>query len=211
LLMLVTFVVLGAPGRTLFAHGNEILSEYCYLGGAEGIALGCLTAIIVSRIRFSRSALLALNVSGTTIVVLSLIFSWQAYRGWLGKTGLNFTLLGLGSAMFIAATSQIEWKSPRFLSPLLKIGQYSYEVYLTHMFIVFALFSVFLNLGKPMLLVSVLFTVAILLAGFLGAAVAYLYSEPMNRCLRRRWQRTQGGTVPSLEAVSVTVSEGSSS
>ncbi|MGH9571963.1 MAG: acyltransferase family protein, partial [Candidatus Acidiferrales bacterium] len=60
LLMLVTFVVLGAPGRTLFAHGNEIWSEYCYLGGAEGIALGCLTAIIVSRIRFSRSALLAL-------------------------------------------------------------------------------------------------------------------------------------------------------
>lgn len=209
LLMLVAFAALGAPGRTLFAHGNEIWSEYCYLGGMEGIALGCLTAMFVSRIRFSRSALLALSMSGTTVVVLSLIFSWQAYRGWLGKTGLNFTLLGLGTAMFIAATSQMQWKSPRFLTPLLRIGQYSYEVYLTHMFVVFALFTLFLDLGKPMRLVPVLFTVAILFAGFLGAAVAHVYSEPMNRYLRRRWQSTRGGTLPHLEAP-VTVSEGSS-
>ena len=72
LLMLVAFAALGAPGRTLFAHGNEIWSEYCYLGGMEGIALGCLTAMFVSRIRFSRSALLALSMSGTTVVVLEL-------------------------------------------------------------------------------------------------------------------------------------------
>lgn len=210
LLVLVTFVALGAPGRTVFAHGNEIWSEYCYLGGMEGIALGCLTAIVVSRIRFSQSALLALNVTGTTIVVLSLIFSWQAYGGWLGQTGLNFTLLGLGTAMFIAATSQIQWKSPGFLRPLLKIGQYSYEVYLTHMFVVFALFTLFLDLGKPMRLVFVLFVAAILLAGLLGAAVAHLYSEPMNRYLRRRWRGAQGETAPVLEVAPVTVSEGSS-
>lgn len=208
ILMLVTFVALGAPGRTLFAHGNEIWSEYCYLGGMEGIALGCLTAIVASRIRFSRSTLLALNVSGTTVVVLSLIFSWQAYRGWLGKTGLNFTLLGLGTAMFIAGTSQVQWKSPRFLRPLLRIGQYSYEVYLTHMFVVFALFTLFLDLGKPMGLVSVLFATAILFAAFLGAAVAHLYSEPLNRYLRRRWRGTQGETAVVVEVVPVTVSEG---
>lgn len=206
--MLVAFVALGAPGRTLFAHGSEIWSEYCYLGGMEGIALGCLTAIVASRIRFSRSTLLALNVSGTTVVVLSLIFSWQAYRGWLGKTGLNFTLLGLGTAMFIAGTSQVQWKSPRFLRPLLRIGQYSYEVYLTHMFVVFALFALFLDLGKPMRLVFVLFITVILFAGFVGAAVARLYSEPMNQYLRRRWRGTQGETAVVVEVVPVTVSEG---
>lgn len=187
LAILCTFVVLGAPGRTVLAHGNEVWSEYGYLGGTEGIALGCLTAILVSRIRLSRSALWALNIVGTATVGLSLIFSVQAYRGWLGRTGLNFTILGLGTCMFIAVTAQTEWKSPRVLTPLLKIGQYSYEVYLTHMFIVFALFDLFLDIGKPMRFVPVLFTATILVAGLLGAAVARLYSEPMNRYLRQRW------------------------
>lgn len=37
-----------------------------------------------------------------------------------------------------------------------------------------------------MRLVPVLFTVTILIAGVLGAAVAHFYSEPMNRYLRNR-------------------------
>ena len=186
--ILLAFVALGAPGRTLFAHGSEVWSEYCYLGGMEGIALGCLTAIIVSRVHCSRCALWVLGIGGTTIVALSLAFSLQGYSDWLGRTGLNFTVLGLGTCMFIAATTQTQWRSPRILTPLLKIGQYSYEVYLTHMFIVFGLFGLFLDLGKPMRLVPVLFTITIVVAGALGGAVAHLYSEPMNRYLRQKSQ-----------------------
>jgi hypothetical protein len=43
----------------------------------EGIALGCLTALIVSRTRFSRTALWIMGIGGALIVALSLIFSWQ--------------------------------------------------------------------------------------------------------------------------------------
>jgi peptidoglycan/LPS O-acetylase OafA/YrhL len=186
LAILFTFVALGPLGRTVLAHGNEVWAEYCYLGGMEGIALGCLTAIAVSRTRFSRSALWLLGSIGTIIVSLSLLFSLQANSGWLGRMGLNFTILGLGTCMFICATTQLQWKSPRFLAPLLRIGQYSYEVYLTHMFVVFGLFDLFLKLGKPMRLVPVLFVTTIAIAGGLGGAVARLYSEPMNRYLRQR-------------------------
>lgn len=190
LVILFTFVVLGPFGRTVFAHGNEVWVEYSYLGGMEGIALGCLTAIVVSRSRLSRPLLYVLGGSGAAIVILSLAFSSHAYDGWLGRTGLNMTVLGLGTCMFIAATAQTQWKSPRILAPLLRIGQYSYEVYLTHMFVVFGFFGLFLDFGKPMRLVPVLFTVTILIAGLLGAAVAHLYSEPMNRYLRKSFSRT---------------------
>lgn len=184
--VLCAFVVLGPFGRTVFAHGSEIAQEYSYLGGMEGISLGCLTALIVSRKRFSRPALRVLGIGGATIVAASLIFSWQAYRGWLGSTGLNFTVLGIGTCMFIAASAQTQWRSPRVLAPLLRIGRYSYEVYLTHMFVVYTFFGVFLNAGKPMRLVPILFVVTILIAGLLGAALANLYSEPMNRFLRSK-------------------------
>lgn len=189
--VLLSFVALGPSGRTIFAHGNEIWSEYCYLGGMEGIALGCLTAIIASRVRFSRTVLAILGIGGTAIVALSLIFSWQLYSDWLGRTGLSFTILGVGTCMFIAATSQMQWEAPLILRPLLKMGQYSYEIYLTHMFVVFGLFGLFLELGKQMRLVPALFVATILVAAVLGAAVAHLYSEPMNQSLRNRWQSTR--------------------
>jgi peptidoglycan/LPS O-acetylase OafA/YrhL len=198
--ILLMFVVLGPFGRTVFAHENEIWQEYSYLGGMEGIALGCLTALIVSRIRFSPAVVRALGITGATVVLFSLIFSWQTYRGWLGRTGLNMTVLGIGTCVFIAATAQTQWRSPRLLRPLLKIGQYSYEVYLTHMFVVFAMFGLFLDLGKPMRLVPVLFVVTIVVAGALGAAVARFYSEPMNRYLRNYSGRTHKPSTPVIGA-----------
>ena len=182
--ILFNFVALGPFGRTVFTHGNEIWQEYSYLGGMEGIALGCLTALIVSRVRFNPTALWILAAGGGIVVGASLIFSWQAYRGWPGRTGLNMTILGVGTCMFIAATAQTQWRSPRVLAPLLALGRYSYEVYLTHMFVVFAFFDLFVAADKPMRLVPVLFLVAILGAGALGAAVASFYSEPMNQFLR---------------------------
>ena len=115
LAILLSFVALGPFGRTVFAQGNEIWEEYSYLGGMEGIACGCLTAVIVSRTRFTRPVLWFLGGSGAAIVIASLVFSWQAYRGWPGRTGLNMTILVLGTCMFIAACAQTQWKAPRFL------------------------------------------------------------------------------------------------
>jgi peptidoglycan/LPS O-acetylase OafA/YrhL len=198
--ILLTFVALGPFGRT---RGNEIWHDYSYLGGMEGIALGCLTALIVSRTRFSRPVLWVLGCGGAGVVTVSLVFSWQANRDWLGRTGLNMTVLGVGTSMFISAAAQTQWKAPRMLRPLLKIGQYSYEVYLTHMFVVFALFSLFLDAGKPMRLVPVLFVATILLAGVLGALVANLYSEPMNRFLRDYSAIRRGKTAPLLDSESI--------
>jgi peptidoglycan/LPS O-acetylase OafA/YrhL len=206
---LLAFVALGPPGRTAFAHGSEVWSEYCYLGGMEGIALGCLTAIVVSRILFTRFMRWLLGIGGTAVVAVSLIFSVQINKGWLGRTGLGFTVLGLGTCMFIAATAQTQWKSPRILRPLLALGQYSYEVYLTHMFVVFGLFGLFLSFEKPMRLVPMFFITTRLAAGFLGTAVSRLYSEPMNQYLRHRWRGTQDQTA-FLDAQAIAPSEGSS-
>lgn len=205
--ILFVFVALGPFGRTVFTHGNEIWRDYNYLGGMEGIALGCLTALIVSKVRFSRNALRVLAAAGMVVVTLSLIFSWQAHYDWLGRAGLNMTLLGIGTCMVIAVTAQTRWRSPRILSPLLNIGRYSYEVYLTHMFIVFGLLGLFLDAGKPMRLVAAYFILTIVLSGVLGAAVARLYSDPMNRYLRSLSGIVRGKLEPAVASVALASGE----
>jgi peptidoglycan/LPS O-acetylase OafA/YrhL len=89
--------------------------------------------------------------------------------------------------MVIVALSRTQWQSPRILTPLAKLGQRSYEVYLTHVFIVLGLFHLFVAASKPMWAVPVLFLTVIFLAGILGELVARGYSEPMNRWLREQW------------------------
>jgi peptidoglycan/LPS O-acetylase OafA/YrhL len=105
----------------------------------------------------------------------------------LGRNGLDMTLLAVGACLIIAVSAQTQWSGPRVLSPLLRLGQRSYEVYLTHMFVVFACLQIFLTAGKPMAGVPVFFIAVILIASVLGEVVARFYSEPMNRLLRSRW------------------------
>ena len=185
--VLLAFVALGPVGRTALAHGNPVWQEYSYLGGVDAIALGCLTALIVQKNKFSRPLLRTLFGAGTAILIFSLCFSRLVNRLGLGRVGLDMTILAVGACMTIAASAQAKWSSPRVLSPLLRMGQRSYEVYLTHMFVVFACFQIFLTAGKPMAAVPAFFIGAVIISGVLGEAVARLYSEPMNRYLRRRF------------------------
>jgi peptidoglycan/LPS O-acetylase OafA/YrhL len=186
-ILLLTFVSLGPFGRTAFAHGNEVWQEYSYLAGMDAIALGCLTALFVARRRLSRPFLLTMGSVGSALLIFSLGFSLRGYSWGLGRNGLNMTILALGTCMVIAAAAQTHWRSPRVLTPFLILGQRSYEIYLTHMFVVFTFFYLFLMAGKPMWAVPALFATAILFAVLLGEFVARFYSEPMNRWLRNRW------------------------
>jgi peptidoglycan/LPS O-acetylase OafA/YrhL len=96
------------------------------------------------------------------------------------------TILAVGSCMVITAAAQTRWKSPRVILPLITLGRRSYEVYLTHMFVVFALFGLFKSAGKAIGAVPVLFISVILISSLLGELVARVYSEPMNRLIRHR-------------------------
>ena len=186
LILLLGFVAMGPVARTVLVHGNEIWLEKSYLGSMDAIALGCLTALLVSRVRFSTRLLRILCTLGVVLLTYMLCFSVQTY-GWGERTGLDMTVLAIGTCLTIIGAAGTQWKAPLVLSPLLRLGRNSYEVYLTHMFVVFSFFGLFLRAGKPLHAVSFLFLSVILMAGLLGELVARLYSEPMNRLLRDRW------------------------
>jgi len=193
--LLLSLIFLGPFGRTVFTHGNEIWSEKSYLGSMDAIALGCLTALIAFRTCFSLPVLRILAASGIAILTFVLGVSNRVYSTVIGRSGLEMTILAVGTCMVIVAAAQTQWKSPRILGPLLSLGRNSYEVYLLHMFVVFTLFNLFVNMGKPMAAVPALFLMVTLFSGAFGAVAALFYSEPMNRLLRKRSSQSDLGSV----------------
>jgi hypothetical protein len=59
------------------------------------------------------------------------------------------------------------------------------------MFVVFALFHLFLRSGGHMAAVPVLFVSVIVASGLLGGFVARTFSEPVNQFIRIRWRSPQ--------------------
>ena len=184
IVILAVFVALGPIARTFLAHGNETWKEVSYLGGMDAIALGCLTALVVAKLRFAPRVSLVLEIAGISAIVF--ILGFAAEGDVLARTGLDMTVLAVGTCLVIAATTQAARRGAALLAPLRWFGRRSYEVYLTHMFIVMGFFYLFVAAGKPGGAVSLLFVAVIAVAGLVGELTARYFSEPSNRILRKR-------------------------
>ncbi len=193
IVLLLGFVILGPFSRTVFSQGNELWQEYSYLGGMDSIALGCLSAMASFGAPLPQRALRVLGGIGIATLVFIFGFSRVGTALGLGESGTRFSLLSLGTCMVAVAASHSGWRSPRFLAPLLLMGQRSYEVYLTHMFVVFAFFDLFVFGGKSLGNVPFLFVATVFCAAVLGDLVARLYSEPLNWLIRRQWRHRAAG------------------
>lgn len=186
-LALCIFVALGPCARTVLTHGNEVWYEYSYLGATDAIALGCLTAILSAHKQLSRNTLRATTIAGAALTIFILCFSRSAAVQATQHLGLDMTILALGTCLLIVTAAQRQARSPRALIPLRELGRRSYEIYLTHMFVVIAAAAIFLRFGKPLRGVPFLFLGVIVAAGILGELVARFYTEPMNRLIRRHF------------------------
>ena len=191
--LLVLFVVAGPFARAKAFDPNPVWREYSYLGGMDAIAMGCLTAILLAGRTVSRRWMWVCAGVGAALLVFSFGFSIEAYKMGLGRNGLLMTVVGVGACLVIAAAVTSEWRAPRGLNPLLQMGQRSYEIYFTHMFVVIAAFAVFVAWGKPLGAVWWVFAAVIVVAGLLGWVVSVGFSEPMNQWLRGWVVRWVGG------------------
>ncbi len=190
--VMICFVVAGPFARARAFHPNPVWREYSYLGGMDAIALGCLTALLLRQQEWSSRTARAVGFCGVALLVFSLGFSIQAYGWGLGRDGLNMTVLAVGTCCVMAWAAQTGWRGWRVLTPLLGLGRRSYEVYLTHIFVVLGIFDVFVDRGKPLDAVWPMFVVVVVLGGVAGEVVALVYSEPLNRRLRLLWRDTPG-------------------
>ncbi len=191
-------LVLGPWARSVWIT-TDIGQEKSYLGGMNAIAMGCLAALLCDRL--SRAAavrrgwLYAAEAAGW--VLIAWIVSWPSWS-WLHNTNLflarhdlDDTVLPLGVCLVMVASVLRGARGGGWVtSPVRWFGRHSYEVYLTHEFVVILGVDAYLRChgARPGM-----WTVVItLLTAPLGWAVTRWFSEPMNRSLR--------GAMPPAEA-----------
>lgn len=162
---------------------NEIWQEKAYLPGMGAIAAGVLAALGVTRFGTPRprvrAALAATGIAAIALVMFSGGWLWHAVHE-------GYMLVLIGAAVAFVVASPEGGMPVRGLGWLRAMGRASYEVYLTHMFVVFGLVGIARMTGTDKAWGWVWYVPAVLLAWALGQAVATFLSDPANRWLRRR-------------------------
>ncbi|HEV2578412.1 MAG TPA: acyltransferase [Acidobacteriaceae bacterium] len=201
----VALFALGPLARVVWAK-NDLQAENSYLAGMASIALGCLTAYVVDRLspREIRSAWLrVIEIAGWAGILLIAVSPRGTIMRTLGKSGTDDALLALSVCLVMAAVTLRRKRGSRWSAPLRWFGRHSYELYLSHEFIVIfgvALFAQhFPNHVRRGVVAA--FVIGMLLATApLAWALARSFTEPANRWLRgAEMAKTSGAPAPSVD------------
>ena len=163
----------------------DIWREKAYLPGLSAIAVGVCAALLAARCPAPRRALVGLLGWSCTIVLLITLLRERVVWQVLGTA--TMLLLTTTCALLLIAF-QWGWgrQAARGTAWLRSFGLLSYEIYLTHMFVVFPLVGLFRLTGGSLRTGWLWFIPAILLSWLLGRLVDRFLSLPADRWLRGR-------------------------
>ena len=189
-LLAAALLVLGPWARSVWIT-TDIGQEKSYLGGMNAIAMGCLAALLCNWLlrseRRHRPSLWVVEATGWVLIAWMATWPrWAWLHGisrFLGRTDLGDTVLPLGVCLVMVTTVIRGSRGGGPLTaPIRWFGRHSYEVYLTHEFLVLLGVMAYMHWhgSRPGFWV-----VGITLATApLGWAVARWFSEPANQWLR---------------------------
>jgi peptidoglycan/LPS O-acetylase OafA/YrhL len=160
---------------------RESHSELYQLDGNVGqLAIGCLTAVLVSRLRTENASRVA--AVGCRLVGMLLIVSAAFAMPPDDFPHAGPLVVAIGAAVFIVGSTLHDGAAPR-TAGIGRLGRLSYELYLFHLTVV-ALLPLAAPVGPQAAVTNLC---AILFAALLwAAATSILYTEPLNRWIRQR-------------------------
>lgn len=165
---------------------SEIWQEKAYLPGMAAIAMGVCAASLGCAARPVGLKTMALLGWGSSILLgASLLFEPSFYR----LLGDGYLLLVTGSVAVLLIAFDHGWGRPleaRWTSGLRSFGLMSYEIYLTHMFVVLSLVGLFNRSGSDLGAGWLWFIPALALSWGLGFLVDTLLSRPAGQWMRGR-------------------------
>jgi peptidoglycan/LPS O-acetylase OafA/YrhL len=177
------FVIAG-PAWRVTHQGDEGGWLYAYLACFDGIAIGCCAALLARRHALRRRITASIQVT----IVLGMAFFYL--HAPIAETNVyGVSLMALGTAILLLGvhgnpTGPLLERS-RILIIFSWAGRLSYELYLFHLIVLGTLRLIWpprTITGDTKLVLLVAF---LIFSASLAVAIAELYSEPLNRRLRR--------------------------
>ncbi|QNK02657.1 acyltransferase family protein [Dyella telluris] len=183
--MLITLAI-SLPWTRAALADNDIWQEKAYLPGMAAIATGVLGALLAQRWKtVPRGVASALGVAGATGLYLVMFegkLLWQTmHNGYMLL--LTASALCLVLASYWAPAGRAPWRG---LGWLRSWGRLSYEIYLTHMFVVTAIVRLYKAMGSDLAHGYLWYLPALPLCWLLGKAVERYISVPAEQRLRAR-------------------------
>ena len=183
---LLVFVVVGLLYRSSSAY------SYSFFGAFDQIALGGVVAILAPEIRgrFGARMMAGLRIAG--LVGLAVLYVKASY-----EQPSSLSIVAFCGALYIVGSLTPPAKSSTVTIPLESLGMFSYEIYLFHFMVLWALAPLALHLRSTDYFGAVNWFVTLAIFAIIyviGLTVARFYSEPLNRLIRRRFGTATGGT-----------------
>ncbi len=188
LVAMLTLLALSLPFTHAVLAGNEIWQEKAYLPGMAAIAVGVLGALVAAcfnrRPRWVKVALCIVGIVGLACVMLAGREVWRLVHD-------TYLLVLVVSAMCLILAlhwreSSGELRNLPGTGWLQSFGRLSYEIYLTHMFVVFAAIRLYKLTGGDIRMGYAWYVPIVPACWLLGLGVARFISVPADRALRAR-------------------------
>lgn len=185
---------LGVVVAVAFMYRTNAQDFYLFAGTADSIALGCISAIAAQRLntlgdRVKNIASRIMRYSGLSVI--GFVFLKTQAQDY---STINVLLVACGTAVFLLGNSLARpWLSLKIgapiFAPLAIIGTLSYELYVFHMPIKFAVVDLVpTRLQSQFVVIGAIFTLAALLH--------YSFSEPLRKIIVRRTSASIGKARP---------------
>ena len=172
---------------------HHFVGIFNYFGSADFLSIGCLAAIISSRIPIlNNKQLISIALRFIGALTIAFVFLFASSR-----ENYTFTpsLLAMGAALFLIGSTLVTFSQSKFrlinllMWPFELLGKQSYEIYLFHMAIIikisdplnaFLLSLKLLNPASIILSQLLLLSIIILVCIFISKT----FSEPLNKKIR---------------------------
>ena len=202
LVLMLAALALSLPWTHAALASNEVWQEKAYLPGMAAIATGVLGALLAWRWQPRRRWVMRAWIEAGCVGLAAIFFIEE----WLWPALHDACLLLLtGSVMCLLIGLQWRqhagsWRPWRGLDWLRSFGCLSYEIYLSHMFVVTALVRLFHAWDGDMKWGVLWYLPAVLLCWVLGEGVARVISLPSERWMRARLLKPPTSPIPAMPA-----------
>jgi len=200
LIPLLVLLAISLPWTRGALEANEIWQEKAYLPGMSAIAIGVIGAWLMTCLRLPAYGVLVLQLLGWAGLICVFVAG-----GWLWHYLHNgyMLLLTLSALALLIAFAEQARRGDRKPLPglgwLRSWGRLSYEIYLSHMFVVFAVVRVYHAVGGDGRLGFLWYLPALPVCWLLGLAVERCLSQPAERWLCARLLPARTGTALASE------------